>query len=61
MCEEQREISQTYRESTNQIVEKLMSFDNQPTEANISDVYALAKQIETIAKSLPARDQDICK
>jgi len=61
MCEEQREISQVYRGNTNQIVEKLMSFDNQPTEANISDVYALAKQIEIIAKSLPERDQDICK
>ncbi|KAG1650290.1 hypothetical protein GQR58_028193 [Nymphon striatum] len=59
MCEEQREISQTYRKNTNKIVENLMSFDNQPTKANVDDVYALAAQIEEIAKNLPDRDQDI--
>lgn len=60
MCEEQREISQTYRKNTNQLVENLMSFDNQPTKANVDDVYALATQIEAIAKNLPDRDRDIC-
>ncbi len=59
-CEQQREITQTYRENINKIVEQLMSFDNKPVPATISDIYALAKQTENIAKALPDKDQDIC-
>jgi len=60
MCEEQRKVSQTYRDSTNKIVEQFMSFDNKPVQASVSDIYALAKQTENIAKTLPEKDQDIC-
>lgn len=60
-CEEQREITQTYRDNTNKIVEQLMSFDNKPVQATISDINALAKQTENMAKTLPDKDQDICE
>jgi len=61
VCEKQRLISQTYKNNTNEIVEQLMSFDNKPAQAGVSDIYALAKQTENMAKTLPEKDQDICK
>ncbi len=60
VCEEQRKVSQTYRDNTNKIVEQFMSFGNKPVQARVSDIYALAKQTEIIAKNLPEKDQDIC-
>ncbi|MEB8432966.1 hypothetical protein OO007_12075 [Cocleimonas sp. KMM 6892] len=60
-CEKQRQISQAYRDNTNEIVEQLTSFDNKPAQADVNDIYALAKKTEDMAKTLPEKDLDICK
>jgi len=60
-CEKQRQISKTYRDNTNEIAEQLMSFDNKPAKEGASDIYELAKETENMAKTLPEKDQDICK
>ncbi len=60
-CDKSRNINREYRDNVGELVDKLILYSGKGSETNAGDVYALAKEIETTASSLPLKDEEICK